>query len=165
MNKKELLLSLLFVAKEPLSPESICKIMDEEIRTVNRWIAELEFEFKERGIRIRRVAGGFEMVTSEQAYEYVQQLAPKVYESLSKSCQETVTLIAHLQPVTRAVIAKYRKVKNPDSGIESLLQKGMIKETQDGYITTDVFLRHFGVNDLAELHEKLSKISVLEKEE
>lgn len=160
MNKKEHIVSLLFVAKEPLPMETISKILEEEERVILRWLFELEHEYKERGIRIRRVAGGFEMVTSDESFQYVEKLVPKQYETLSRSARETVTIIALQQPVNKATIARFRGVKNPDSGIEALLDRKLIRETEEGFVTTDEFLKFYGVNDLKELHEKLSLMSV-----
>ena len=38
--------SLLFVAKEPLTPEKISKLLNESESTVNRWLSELERDFE-----------------------------------------------------------------------------------------------------------------------
>lgn len=160
MKKKENILSLLFVAKEPLSIERISSLLNEEERVISRWVADLEHEFKERGLRIRRVAGGFEMVTSDESFPFVEQLVPKQYERLSRSSQETVTIVAFNQPVNKATIARYRGIKNPDSGIDTLLEKKLIKETNEGFVTTDEFLKYFGINDLKELQERLSQIDI-----
>lgn len=150
--------SILFVAKEPLSTEKISKVLSEDENTVNRWLSELERDYEKRGIRIRRVAGGFEMVTAEDYYKVVEPLVPKEYQFLSKPVLETVTIIATFQPVKKSRIAMYRNVKNPESGIESALSMKLIKETKDGYETTEEFLKFIGVNDLKELQEKLKNI-------
>ena len=155
--------SVLFVAKEPLTSEKISKILNESENTINRWLSELEKDYEQRGIRIRRVAGGFEMVTSEQYHEVIEPIVPKEYEFLSKPVLETITIIATFEletsmAVKKSKIGKYRDVKNPDSGIESALSLGLIKETAQGYLTTNEFLKFFGINDLRELEEKLQQI-------
>ncbi|MEM4992348.1 SMC-Scp complex subunit ScpB [Priestia sp. SB1] len=154
--------SLLFVAKEPLSSERISKILNQSDSVISRWISELEKDYEQRGIRIRRVAGGFEMVTSEQYHEVIEPIVPKEYEFLSRPVLETVTIIATFEletslPVKKAKIGRYRNIKNPDSGIESALSMGLIKETEQGYLTTNEFLKFFGINDLKELEEKLQQ--------
>lgn len=152
--------SILFVAKEPYTPEKISKILNESENTVNRWLAELERDYENRGIRIRRVAGGFEMVTSQQYHEVVEPIVHKEYQFLPKAVLDTVAVIATVQPVRKATIARYRGVKNPDSGIESALAMKLIKETENGFVTTDEFLKFFGINDLKELEEKLKEIEI-----
>ncbi|WP_456364419.1 SMC-Scp complex subunit ScpB [Priestia aryabhattai] len=154
--------SVLFVAKEPLTPEKISKILNESENTINRWLFELEKDYEQRGIRIRRVAGGFEMVTSEQYHEVIEPIVPKEYEFLSKPVLETITIIATFEletsmAVRKSKIRRYRNVKNPDSGIESALSLGLIKEAEQGYLTTNKFLEFFGINDLRELEEKLKQ--------
>ncbi|NGY88432.1 hypothetical protein F6Y05_36165 [Bacillus megaterium] len=62
-----------------------------------------------------------------------------------------------LNLLKKAKIGRYRNVKNPDSGIESALSMGLIKETEQGYLTTNEFLKFFGINDLKELEEKLQQ--------
>lgn len=152
--------SILFVAKEPYTPEKIAKILNESENTVNRWLSELERDYETRGIRIRRVAGGFEMVTSQQYHEVVEPIVHKEYQFLPKAVLDTVAVIATVQPVRKATIARYRGVKNPDSGIESALAMKLIKETENGFVTTDEFLKFFGINDLKELEEKLKEIEI-----
>lgn len=152
--------SLLFVAKEPLTPEKISKLLNESESTVNRWLSELERDFENRGIRIRRVAGGFEMVTAQQYHEIVEPIVPKKYEFLSKPVLETIAIIAFQQPVNRATIARLREVKDPDAGIDSAIGLKLIEQTEQGYITTDNFLKFFGINDLKELEEKLRQIDI-----
>ena len=150
--------AILFVAKEPITAEKIAKLLNESESTVNRWLSALEREYENRGIRIRRVAGGFEMVTNQTYHEVIEPLVPKEYEFLPKPVLETITIVATLQPVKKSTIAKYRGVKNPDNGIESALAMKLIKETDEGFVTTDEFLKFFGINDLKELEEKLKEL-------
>lgn len=151
--------SILFVAKEPLTPEKISKILNESENTIDRWLSELERDYESRGIRIRRVAGGFEMVTAERYHQVIEPIIPKEYEFLSKPVLDTIAVIATLQPVRKATIGRYRGIKNPDSGIESALSMKLIRESDEGYVTTDEFLKFFGINDLRELNEKLKEMN------
>ncbi|MGN5651089.1 SMC-Scp complex subunit ScpB [Bacillus sp. Brlt_9] len=150
--------AILFITKEPITSEKISKLLNEQESTVDRWLSELERDYENRGIQIRRVAGGFEMVSTIKYHQYVEPLVAKEYEFLSKPTLETITLVATLQPVKKSTIAQYRGVQNPDNGIESALALKLISETSDGYITTDAFLKLFGINDLKELEEKLKEI-------
>lgn len=152
MEKKHLG-AILYVAKEPLSVTQISKLVDEEEKVILRWLFELQNDLKNLniGITIRQVAGGFEMVTSDDCFEAVEKIAPKEYEKVPRSVLETVTIVAYNQPATRSMIKKFRGVKDPEYGITSSLERKLIKETEEGYITTDQFLKYFGINDIKEL--------------
>ena len=60
--------ALLFAAGEPLSIKRIAEILQTETETVERLIALLEedYQSKNRGICIRRVAGGYQLVTKDE---------------------------------------------------------------------------------------------------
>ena len=150
MDKKHVEAAL-FVSKTPLTIEEIAKMIDESEAVVLRWIVELKDEYKDKGMIIKQVAGGFEMVSNPECIEIVQQIVPKQYESLSRSAEETLAIIAYNQPVRRAFIAKLRGVLNPDHGLSSLLDRHLIRESEDGFITTDEFLHFLAINDLKEL--------------
>lgn len=165
MSKKQVE-ALLFVTKEPIPLEEISKIINEEKSIVLRWLLELQKEYNDRGIQIRQVAGGFEMVTADDLHETIEKIVPKQIETLSRAALETVTIIAYNQPVKRAYIAKLRGVSNPDYGIQTLLDEKLVEETEEGFVTTENFLKYFGINDLKELPEiKLDENQLLENEE
>lgn len=149
--------ALLFVSKEPLSPERIAKILDLEETIIYRWLSDLEKDYANRGISLRRVAGGFELVVSPDYFEDVEPLVKKEYHQLSKPTLETVVVVALNQPARKSKIAQFRGVKNPESGIHSAVELRLIKETPNGFVTTPEFLKVFGINDLAELEEKLAQ--------
>lgn len=150
MDKKHLE-ALLFVAKEPLTLDHIVKISEEEETVVLRWLFELENEWKDKGVIIKKVAGGFEMLTNPDCHEIVEKIVPKEYETLSRSAFETVAIIAYNQPATRSSIAQLRGISNPDYGINALTERNLIDETENGYVTNVNFLKFFGINDLKEL--------------
>lgn len=79
---------------------------------------------------------------------------------LSRAAMETLAIIAYSQPTTRVFVSSVRGV-NSDSTINSLLEKGLIRE--DGvadspgnpilYSTTQVFLEQMDLNSLDDLPE------------
>lgn len=160
--EKKDLEALLFVSKEPLPLTQIVKYMKEinEVedstnegieKIVLRWLFELKSEYESKGIRIRQVAGGFEMVTAPECHLIIEKVVPKEYETISKAQMDTLSIIAYNQNINRAKIAKIRGVKNPDEAIARLLERNLIAETESGFITTELFLKFFGINDLKEL--------------
>lgn len=161
--------ALFFVAKEPLTIDEIVKLLSKNEEetidegTVLRWVFELQNEYKERGIRIRQVAGGFEMTTADESFYIVEKLLPKQYDRLPKSAFETIAAVLVNQPASRATIAKFRGVKNPDDAIEKVLTRKLIASTEEGYVTTDEFLKAFGINDLKQLKELKNELKALDK--
>jgi segregation and condensation protein B len=148
--------ALLFVSKEPLSPERISKVLDIDESAIQRWLGELLDDYKQRGITLRRIAGAFEFAVSPDYYEAIEPVVQKSYQQLSKPCIETAAVVGLFQPIIKAKIASFRDVQNADAGIFPLIELGIIKDTPKGFITTDKFLKFFGVNDLEELKEKLN---------
>lgn len=164
MSKKNLE-AVLFVSKEPMNLEQISKVMEEDEKVVLRWILELKEEYKDRGMIIKQVAGGFEMVSSPNCIEVVSKIVPKEYENIPRSAFETLAIIAYNQPAKRSVIAKLRGVQNPDHGLQILLDRHLVNETENGFVTTNDFLHFFAINDLKELPNiEIDENFILEKE-
>lgn len=151
MSKKKVE-ALLFISKEVLKIQEICKILDESEPVILRYLFELQNDYKDRGIRIRQVAGGFEMATAEDCHDAIEKMVPIEYtDGLTPSVLETLAIIAFHQPMTRATVGKYRGKQNPDYAINQLIDRKLVKETEHGFATTDIFLKYYGLNDLKEL--------------
>jgi len=167
-NLKSVLESLLFVARKPLSAQDIQKALCEEgeknpenypEEQIVSAISELVQEYQNRGVNVIHVVGGYIMASTSQNADCVHRLLhTKVLTTLSPQALETLSIIAYKQPVTRAEIDRIRGVCS-DGPVETLLSKKLIQEMGRGeavgrpylYGTTDKFLRHFGLNDLASL--------------
>jgi segregation and condensation protein B len=158
-NIKNILESLLFVARKPLSPEDIEKTINHPKEELFSSLEEMIEEYKERGINIVKVAGGYLMGTNPDNADYVHNLLhAKVQTTLSHQALETLAIICYKQPVTRAEIERIRGV-NSDGPIDTLLQKKLTQELGRSdavgrpylYGTTKEFLRHFGLKDLTDL--------------
>ena len=133
-------------------------VKDEEIEEA---VTELknEYDFQQRGFIIKRFSDRIQLATrSLYSDDIVRLLQPVQQQSLTQTAMETLAVIAYRQPVTRAEIEQIRGVKC-DYSIQSLLLKGLIKETgrKDTvgrpilFGTTEQFLSHFGLKDLNEL--------------
>lgn len=85
-------------------------------------------------------------------------LGKKSAEELTRAMLETLSIVAYRQPVTRPEIEEIRGV-NSAYIVNALAEKGFIrvagrKEVVGRprlYVTTDQFLRQFGIEDLSEL--------------
>ena len=156
---KNVLESLLLVARKPLSLEELEQATTVPQNLLASCLEELIQEFQARGIRVIKIAGGYQLGTNPDNVEFVQKLLhPKVETKLSTQALETLAVIAYKQPVTRAEIERLRGVTS-DWVIDTLLAKKLVRELGRSeavgrpylYGTTDEFLKHFGLKDRASL--------------
>ncbi|HLN47291.1 MAG TPA: SMC-Scp complex subunit ScpB [Magnetospirillaceae bacterium] len=121
-------------------------------------LREIAASFQGRGIVLREVGGGWRLATDPQCREDVERflLPPKTH--MSQAALETLSIVAYLQPVTRAEVESLRGV-NVDGVMQTLEDRRLIKELgrKDTvgrpiiYGTTDRFLESFGLRALDEL--------------
>ncbi len=151
--------ALLFVAAEPVSAAQLAAALQVAVAEVEQGLEALEALLGERGVRLQRHGGRFQLTTAPELAETVERfLGLEATARLSRAALETLAIIAYQQPVTRPYVESVRGV-NSDSVIKSLLAKGLIQEVgrAEGpgrpllYGTTADFLRHFGLNSLSEL--------------
>ena len=152
--------ALLFAAGEPLSKKRIADILQTETETIERLIALLEEDYrsKNRGLRIRHVAGGYQLVTKPDFDNLIRQLISQQELKLSSAAMETLAIVAFKQPVTRSEMEAIRGVK-VDGVVNTLLETGLICEAgrKDSigkpilYGTTELFLTTFGFYSLEDL--------------
>jgi len=155
--------ALLFVASEALSIKKIAQLCEAEEMEVTTALAEIEGEYAERGIVVRKIAGGYRFATAPTTREVVETylLPPKT--TLSPAALESLAIVAyneHLEgmPTTKADIESVRGV-SADSVVQTLLERGFIEESGRKevpgrpilYKTTPAFLEAFGLVSLDEL--------------
>lgn len=115
--------------------------------------------FDRRGIRILKLDGGYQMVSSGEMADYITKaLETRKPPKLSASQLEALTIIAYYQPATKAMVEQIRGVDSSYS-VGALLNKKLIEEAGRlnvpgrpiQYRTTPDFLRTFGISSLEEL--------------
>ena len=148
--------ALLFLSPEPVSAAELAEAIEVEEEAVAEAIDELEQTLAgdQRGIRLRRVAGGVALAADPEAEAAARRLLAKPRTPLLTQAQaEVLAIVAYLQPVSRPEIARIRGVSS-DSTVGSLSERGMIEErgrTQFGavtYGTTALFEKLFGLSGL-----------------
>lgn len=153
--------AILFVAGEPVAIAELAAALEMGEMETMRAVEEMErsFEKEKRGITVKRYGDHLRLETRPEYAPYVERmLQPVQRQSLSQTAMETLAVIAYRQPATKGEVEQVRGVKC-DYSIQSLLQKGLIKEVGRKealgrpilYATTDKFLEHFGISDLREL--------------
>ena len=160
---KAVIEAIVYVAPEPVSLESITKVLEgEERERVKSKLDELtsDFERAEHGIQMRQVAGGYKFSSKAEHHEvlrkFVKSLKPPI--RLSKQSLETLAVIAYRQPVT---LPEIQEIRGVDCGgvIHTLMEKKLVvtagRKSAVGrpilYRTSRDFLVHFGLKDTSEL--------------
>lgn len=153
--------AILFVAGEPVGVSELAEALGVSELEAMHAVEELEraFDSQQRGIAIKRYGDHLRLETRPEYAPYVERLLQPVQrQTLSQTAMETLAVIAYRQPATKGEVEQVRGVKC-DYSVQSLLQKGLIKEVGRKealgrpilYATTDRFLEHFGISDIREL--------------
>lgn len=155
-----LLEAVLFAAGDPLGRDALAHVMDCPPETIEPLVQELQQELLARGsgLTVHRVAGGYQLVTRQEAYPVVERLSQVTERRLSAPTLETLSIIAFKQPITKPEIERLRGVRI-ERAIAKLLELDLIEERGRKpvigrpilYGTTDAFLRCFGLESLNDL--------------
>ena len=151
--------ALLFVSPQPVNEAELAEAIGCELDEVAAGLEELGAAWAEgeRGMVLRKVAGGYTLASAAENDEAARRLLSKPRTPpLTPAQAETLAIVAYLQPVSRPEITRIRGV-SADSASGTLLERGLIEESgrsQFGAIcfrTTDLFLRLFGLSSIGEL--------------
>lgn len=154
--------AIIYAADEPATLEQIAGALGvekTEARAGLDWLVAA-YQTDERGIEVRKVAGGWKFYTKPQHHEavrkFIKSLQPPL--RLTMPALETLAVIAYKQPATVPEINEIRGV-NVGGVIKTLLEKRLIttagrKEVIGRpilYRTSKQFMMRFGLSDLDEL--------------
>lgn len=152
--------AVLFTAGEPISVSEIAELLQVEKPQVWELLATLNkaYEAENRGLMVREIAGGYQLVTKPEYYSLLAQMEANKEVKLTNAGMETLAIVAFKQPVTRAEMEAIRGVK-VDGVVNTLLELGLIAEAGRKksignpilYATTEKFLTVFGLKSLADL--------------
>jgi segregation and condensation protein B len=151
--------ALLFLSPEPAATADLAEAAECDADELAEALAELDRAYApgQRGLQLKRVAGGIALATDPVAEEAARRLLAKPRTPpLTPAQAETLSIVAYLQPVSRPEITRIRGV-SADSASATLLERGFVEEagrSQFGavlYRTTDLFLKLFGLDSLKAL--------------
>jgi len=154
--------SLIFVSDDPLSSRDIVSLLEKiEEKEIQAVLDELTDEYSRdaKGLSIRKVAGGYQMVTKQIYHPWIQKLFDeKRARKLSESAMETLAIIAYRQPITIPEINQIRGVQS-QAVVKTLLVKKLIvvkgRKKVLGrprtYGTSEEFLIKFSLDALKDL--------------
>ena len=154
--------AIIYAADEPATIDQLANALGAEKTEVRAALDLLvaSYSIDDRGIEVRKVAGGWKFYTKPQHHEvvrrFIKSLQPPI--RLTMPALETLAVIAYKQPVTAPEINEIRGV-NVGGVIKTLLEKRLIttagrKEVIGRpilYRTSKQFLMRFGLSDLDEL--------------
>jgi segregation and condensation protein B len=154
--------AIIYAADEPATLDQIAKALGVEKAEARAGLDLLvaAYQTDDRGIEVRKVAGGWKFYTKAQHHDvvrkFIKSLQPPI--RLTMPALETLAVIAYKQPATIPEINEIRGV-NVGGVIKTLLEKRLIttagrKEVIGRpilYRTSKQFLMRFGLFDLDEL--------------
>ncbi|MBV8081781.1 MAG: SMC-Scp complex subunit ScpB [Candidatus Eremiobacteraeota bacterium] len=150
--------AVLLAADKPAAEADICNAVRATPAEVRAALREIAASLEGRGIVLREVAGGWRLATHPECRESVERFLLPPKHHMSQASLETLSIVAYLQPVTRAEVESLRGV-NVDGVMQTLEDRALIKELGRKetvgrpiiYGTTDRFLEAFGLRGIDEL--------------
>lgn len=153
--------ALLFISPRPVGAAEMAAACEAGQEAVVEAMTALESEFAEgrHGIVLRELAGGYALAVADDCAAAVRRHGGlERPEDLSPALLETLSVVAYLEPVTRADVAEVRGVSS-EWALSGLEERGLVEEkgraatpgTPILYGTTERFLTLFGLRSRAEL--------------
>ena len=160
MTPQHIIEAALLSSRRPMPVREIRRLFDDRLsaKSVKEHLAELQAFWEDRGMRLVELSDGWRFQTASELGPRFLRLDEEKPPRYSRAAMETLAIVAYTQPVTRAGVASVRGV-NSDSSINSLVEKGLVREvgTEDApgnpvlYGTTRGFLEKFGLRSPADL--------------
>lgn len=158
---KKTIESILFVAGDAVETADIAAALEISAEELNAIVDDMIRERQEGafGVLVSRAEGRIQLCSNPEYTPYIEKVLQPVKKTrLSQSLLETLAIIAYRQPITRFEVEQIRGVKCNYS-VAALIENGMIlragrKKALGNpmmYVTSDEFLRHFGISSLDEL--------------
>ncbi len=162
---------------EPLSIKDLLQLFPEEEVTshdINQAINDLETDYADRGIELKRMAKGYRIQTRGKVQPWLKNLTQQKPKKLSRALLETLALIAYRQPITRGEIEDIRGVAVSSKIIHYMMDRDWVRIL--GYRdvpgkpamlgTTPFFLDDFNLTSLQDLPSlsEIKDIETLEQE-
>ena len=154
--------AVLFVAEGALSTRKLTQLATlVDVAETRLLIDRLNASYDETGssFRIERVATGYRLLTRPEFSPWLNKLHNRHSElKLSPPAMETLTLVAYLQPITRADVESIRGVQCAEM-LKQLIERDLVRIIGEDeslgrpylYGTTRNFLELFGLRHLDDL--------------
>ena len=155
--------AILYAAGYPVKYSKIAEVLGLDEKNTKSIIEHMSDEYNgaksKKGLNLLMFDETCQFCTKEQYAPYIREaLGIKRGGNLSASSMEVLAVVAYNQPVTRSFVDQVRGVDS-SYAVNSLIDKNLIEACgrldAPGrpmlYVTTEKFLRVFGINSLSEL--------------
>ena len=167
--------AILYAAGYPVKYSKLAEVLGLDEKNTKSIVEHMSEEYNgaksKKGINLLMFEETCQFCTKEQYAPYIREaLGLKRGGNLSASSMEVLAVVAYNQPVTRSFVDQVRGVDS-SYAVNSLIDKNLIEACgrldAPGrpmlYMTTEKFLRVFGINSLSEL--PATEIMLTPKEE
>lgn len=152
--------AILFASSEPVSEDDLREKITNK-SNFNKYLINIQKFYEVRGINLIKTGSKWSFRTSSDLIDDLT-IFKQQKRKLSRAALETLAIIAYHQPITRSEIENIRGVQMGRGSIDHLLEIGWIKPGARKNIpgkptlwsTTDIFLEHFGLENLSNLPNK-----------
>ena len=152
--------AMLFASREPvLEVDLKHKLVNK--KKFDSYMQEIKSFYKDRGINIIKTGSKWSFRTSADLIDDLI-IFKQQKRRISRAALETLAIVAYQQPITRSEIENIRGVQMGRGSIDHLMEIGWIKPGARKNIpgkptlwsTTDLFLEHFGLENISNLPNK-----------
>jgi len=152
--------ALLFASGDPISEDDIKdKIINKN--QFNEYMQEIKKFYEFRGINVVKTGLKWSFRTSSDIGDDLT-IFKEQKRKISRAALEILAIVAYYQPITRSEIENIRGVQMGRGSIDHLMEIGWIKPGVRKNIpgkpslwsTTDLFLEHFGLENISNLPNK-----------
>ena len=152
--------AILFASGEPVTEDDL-KIKINNKEKFNSYMNEIKNFYEPRGINLIKTGSKWSFRTSEDLKNDLT-IFKEQRRKISRAALETLAIVAYHQPITRSEIENIRGVQMGRGSIDHLMEIGWIKPGVRKNIpgkptlwsTTDLFLEHFGIENISNLPNK-----------
>lgn len=164
LDAQRVLETALICAAQPMTLKDMGVLFDQEVGadTLKTLLARLQEEWTHKGVELVEVASGWRFQSRAEMRVYLDRLHPEKPPKYSRAVLETLAIIAHRQPVTRAEMEDIRGVTINSMVIKQLEDRGWVevighKETVGRpalFATTKHFLDDLGLSSIEALKDQ-----------
>ena len=156
----KILEAILFASSSPVLEADLKDKMVNK-KNFKKEIINLKEFYKDRGINLIKTGNKWSFITSETIKDELTIFKTQK-RKLSRAAIETLSIIAYQQPITRPEIENIRGVQMGRGSIDHLMEIGWIKPSGRKnipgnpalWVTTELFMEHFGIENMADLPNK-----------
>ncbi|MDC0057358.1 SMC-Scp complex subunit ScpB [Alphaproteobacteria bacterium] len=152
--------AILFASSDPVSEDDLKEKISDK-KNFDEYLLNIQKFYATRGINLIKTGSKWSFRTSSDLIDDLT-IFKEQKRKISRAALETLAIIAYHQPITRSEIENIRGVQMGRGSIDHLLEIGWIKPGARKSIpgkptlwsTTDMFLEHFGLENLSTLPNK-----------